>query len=365
MYKNLEYVNVPKIALEEYKNKMTLLLNFVDNDMKLLNQKHQLIGENFENLMFENHKNHGHFMSTVFELNNSELIINTLPWVLDSYMAKGFKKDYFIYELESWMNAIDKIIGNELSKEIINNYRFMKAFVEKHKMNDIHIFLDKYPYGENDQSIKEDFVVALLEGNYKEAIKITERCVKSQSDLNNYYEKIVKYAMYDIGSMWQKGKIDVAQEHLSTSIVMRIMSYFYTIYTIENYDKGKAIITAAANEMHEVGARIIADTLELDGWDILYIGSNTPIDDLIKYIKIEEPVFIGISITMTYNLDTAKELINRIRNDIQITNLKIIIGGFALKYCNNDIDLGQDELIIDTDELLSVTRKWWHDEITI
>jgi methanogenic corrinoid protein MtbC1 len=44
--------------------------------------------------------------------------------------------------------------------------------------------------------------------------------------------------------------------------------------------KGKAVITAAPNEFYEIGAWMISDILEFDGWEVRYLGANTPVNDL-------------------------------------------------------------------------------------
>ncbi len=39
--------------------------------------------------------------------------------------------------------------------------------------------------------------------------------------------KVITFSMYDIGRLWENGDISVAQEHLATSIVIRIITYLY------------------------------------------------------------------------------------------------------------------------------------------
>ena len=48
---------------------------------------------------------------------------------------------------------------------------------------------------------------------------------------------------------------------------------------------GIVVVTTAPNEFHEIGAWMIANTLEGDGWDIHFLGSNTPKRDLLLHLK--------------------------------------------------------------------------------
>lgn len=91
----------------------------------------------------------------------------------------------------------------------------------------------------------------------------------------------------------------------------------------------KAVVTAAPNEFHEIGAWMISDMLEHAGWDVRYLGANTPADDLLDLLRSFHPKVLALSVTMPFNILKAKEIINTLRRDMELQKIMVIIGGRA------------------------------------
>jgi methanogenic corrinoid protein MtbC1 len=41
-----------------------------------------------------------------------------------------------------------------------------------------------------------------------------------------------------------------------------------------------ALVAGAEGELHSIGARMVADFLEADGWEVLFVGALSPVDAL-------------------------------------------------------------------------------------
>jgi methanogenic corrinoid protein MtbC1 len=348
----------------EYEKNIPKMTEAVNSIMTTINFNENLIGINPLSVMHENHVHHSKFMANIFKLNDYELLNNTLKWVLNSYTNRGFKSEYFQKEIDTWINVIDKTLEPNYSSEIIKIYQWMKSALDhierenKNEINDI-----KYPFDSDWQDIKNKFLNLLIKGNSSEALLFSKYIVHDRESLENFYSKVITYSLYEVGLLWEKGLISVAQEHLATSIVMRIMSFLYMNFILIENNKGKAIITASANEFHEVGARIISDILELDGWNVLYLGANTPNEELIKVINEEKPDFIGISVTMAFNINKVKELVSKIRASTDLDNMKILVGGYAFTFGGqSQKKIGADKISASIYETIETARSWWDDK---
>lgn len=156
------------------------------------------------------------------------------------------------------------------------------------------------------------------------------------------------------------GKISVVEEHLASSIVSRVLAAIYSQVFDFEYTKGKALITATANEFHEIGSRIVADSLELDGWEVDHLGVDTPIEDLLDLLTQKQPFFLGLSVAIPFNVDSAIETINRIKEKPELRDMKVLIGGKAF---NDNPGLwketGADTWCKDSNEAIKITRNWW------
>jgi len=204
----------------------------------------------------DNHRNHIDFMSTVFQFNSVELLVKTVPWVYRSYRAHGFSFDYFPLELESWKNAVKKYLDPAAAGEINAVYDWML----KHHNKMIELSAVLPDEDETFPELKDErkkFGACLLAADFRNGMKIAESILARENGQEALYLGLIKPAMYEIGRLWEQDKISIAEEHLATSMVGRILSGLYVKLPLPSPDKGKAIVTAAPNEFHELGGRIL------------------------------------------------------------------------------------------------------------
>lgn len=314
-------------AAKDYKERKSLMLKFVNEEMSKRADIFSLIGDNPLQMMYDNHENHVNFMANVFRYSLFELLVRMVPWVYRSYYHNGFLYDYFPIELKVWMEAIKKFLPKSSAEEINRTYLWL---IEKHeKMIELSQKQEEFKMSlEKKWQIKKDkFLFYLLKADLASAVKFASRFVKSSNLIENFYLKIVQPALYDIGNLWERGKISVAEEHLVTSIVNRVMASIYTNFPKTKIKtKYKAIITSSANEYHEIGGRMVADLLELDGWNVYYLGANVPNENVIKLVKNIKPKLIGISVSMAFNLEKVENLITKIR-EFKNGQIKVMVGG--------------------------------------
>jgi len=81
----------------------------------------------------------------------------------------------------------------------------------------------------------------------------------------DFFVHVVQPAMYAVGARWENGLFSVAQEHLASAMVSRIMTSVSSFGFSSAPHRGKAVISSAVNEFHEIGAWMIASCLESDG----------------------------------------------------------------------------------------------------
>lgn len=181
-------------------------------------------------------------------------------------------------------------------------------------------------------ALAQNYLDSLLKGNRNEALELVLGRVKSGVSVKEIYMDVFEPVQYEIGRLWQTNKISVAQEHYCTGATQLVMSQLYPyLFTGERKNR-KMITTCVSGELHEMGARMLTDFFEMDGWDTHYLGANMPIDSLIRYIEDIQPQCLAISATMTFHVNEVEEMIRRIRNAPEVSpDLKIMVGGYPFK----------------------------------
>ena len=205
----------------------------------------------------------------------------------------------------------------------------------------------------------------LLQGDFHTCSAITMEIVKSPAELTAFYLQALQPCMVEIGNLWESGAISVAQEHLATALVYRMTSQLYTQYVMGNPSKGSAVITATGNELHDMGARFVADLLEMDGWLVVYLGANTPRKDLIRMLRSIKPDLLGLSVVMPYNLEEAELAIAEIRKDAGLQKIRIMVGGSAFLFAP-DLwrRMGADGIAPDGASAVALASSWWEERRT-
>lgn len=355
-------LNVSPEAALEFEIQGERLLKRVNELMSAREDISELLGMNPLYIMYDNNSNHLRFISNVLKLNDYDLLARTLPWVYKTYTSRNFSEDFFPEVLKTWMEAIREHLTSESSEQIIKVY---EAMLSSHDLSvktseDALIGMN---VDEQWKAIEQKVVLALLKGSYRELQEIALGTIKDTRSLSDFYLKVVQPAMYEIGSLWQTGEISVAEEHLATSLMNRLMASTYSmIDTVPSHPRRKAVVLSSQNEYHELGARILADLLELNGWNVSYLGANTPVSEVLKHLKKTIPFLLAISVTMSFNLDHTKKLIQSVRFDSDFKGMKIMVGGLVI---NESEDLwkrlGADGTASSAAEAVEMAKRWWEE----
>jgi methanogenic corrinoid protein MtbC1 len=175
--------------------------------------------------------------------------------------------------------------------------------------------------------IANEYLEDLLQGRKKEAEACVRNAFYGGMDLTDLYLGVFQKAQYELGRRWQEGLISVAQEHYVTEITLQLMAQLYAELKPLKEHRANLVVTSVGNEMHEIGARMLADLLEADGWSVSFLGPNTPHPDIISISKQRQAKMILVSVTMAYNVRRARALIKYIRGDPELRGVKILVGG--------------------------------------
>jgi methanogenic corrinoid protein MtbC1 len=165
----------------------------------------------------------------------------------------------------------------------------------------------------------------------------------------------------NFGEAWAQGKISVTQEHRASAIVGRVISSLNERFIRPTLSKGRAIVTTLAYERHELGAWVLADMLEHDGWGVHYLGANatetTIFDALLRF----KPHLLALSITMYLSVEFARQIISRIRESEIIMPPAVLVGGFAVN-SRPAIwkEIGAHGYAEDVEKALIFANSWWN-----
>ncbi|MET9392997.1 cobalamin-dependent protein [Streptomyces sp. NPDC006624] len=131
-----------------------------------------------------------------------------------------------------------------------------------------------------------------------------------------------------VGAEWAADRITVAQEHAATAINERAvaaLAHRTPDGTGRSPRRGRVTIACIDGEWHAFPARLVAETLRLRGWQIDYLGAQTPTPHLIAHLHRTNPDAVLLSSSIPTHLPAAHSAITA----CQAIGTPVMAGGRA------------------------------------
>ena len=176
---------------------------------------------------------------------------------------------------------------------------------------------------------RERYGEALVLGEPVLAHAVIEQALGRGMSRAEIYLEVLTPSQIRLGEMWHEGSINVAQEHLATTITMDMMDYLRQGMTARSGLGVRAVVTPVEGDQHTIGARMIADFLAMDGWEVFFLGNGTPAEDLAEFVRQRNADLVALSSTLPEFLSNAVTAAEAIR-EANSPPPKILLGGKAL-----------------------------------
>lgn len=203
--------------------------------------------------------------------------------------------------------------------------------------------------------LRQRYLRAQLAGNRREAVRIVlEDGFARGCSVTDLQTEVIRAAQQQIGILWQRNEVSIAQEHMATAISQLTLAALFERAAFRPRLEKSVVIACVEGELHDLPARFVADLLELEGFDVRFVGANVPHDHLVTLVQGTPPDVIGLSVTMSFNLGSARTAISRLR-DAGFS--KIFIGGHATTWSRGAlVEAGATVCSGDPQELIASAR---------
>jgi len=267
---------------------------------------------------------------------------------------------YSLNDIESSL----RILSNELKKNasdglasIIEDYVMRGIAQLKDAPDEIRPFIDA---DLTEDEPARNYLQFLLQGSKAEALQYIRSLTDGGHDIHDVYIGVFEKTQKEIGRLWQQGLLSTAKEHYCTAVTQLALAQLYpTILEkrMEIKKRPKGVVACVEGELHEFGARMIADFHEMEGWDIQYLGANTPSREVQQTVRSDPPDVLFISATMLFNIRKVISIIEGIDCGTKERNTKILVGGHPF---NVDLNLwkkvGADGYAANANQSVVVSR---------
>ena len=113
-------------------------------------------------------------------------------------------------------------------------------------------------------------------------------------------ERIIPFVS-KIGCAWHDGELQIFQEHFATRLIGQFIEEHWQLINASN--TGPTIILSSHPlEKHTLGFHLVASILVLEGYTVVLLGNNTPIDEIVACA--EQTKALAIALTFSITMDS-------------------------------------------------------------
>lgn len=248
--------------------------------------------------------------------------------------AKKVKSDQYLYlvksvwdskkstskqEIVKYLGKASEVIKDDIPVEYRDNPKVLSVLASFNPK-------DIKKREESTKKSKEQLYKKLTEGNIEECVKIYQNYTKNFNPAD-FFDKILKPVMYDVGEDWANNKISIATEHVASNIAQTLVKIIMDgVKTSAN--KKKILICVPVGEEHHLGCDVLETYLSIKGFKIYNMGTSLPAESIISFIENNKPDMVFISITLPDNISAGQRLVRKINEE---HNIPILIGGYAMQ----------------------------------
>lgn len=174
--------------------------------------------------------------------------------------------------------------------------------------------------------LRDAYCKAALRGDRATALRLLLDALSSGVPIANVYRNVLVAAQRAFGELWADARITVAEEHAASAVTQTVLGRLYgEIHG--RHDAGRALIAGVEGELHTLPAQLAADLLEMEGWDVTFLGTHVPTASLLAALEAAPFDVLGLSVTLPTNALSTLELARAVR--ARHPQLPIVIGGRA------------------------------------
>ena len=178
------------------------------------------------------------------------------------------------------------------------------------------------------------------------ALSVVDRAMRLGWSVDDVRFELITPALHEVGLRWERGQIGVGEEHLATSICEWLLFTLAGRVRRPPGTGGRALVGCSENELHSLGARVVAHVLAEQGWKVLFLGAATPTSTWPEIVRSRRPDIAVLTTTTRAALDAVGPAVRAIKTSRP--ECRTVVGGQAYWEVETEAaDVGADLLALE------------------
>ena len=161
---------------------------------------------------------------------------------------------------------------------------------------------------------------------------VLERAAVTQG-VPAFLEDVAVPVVERIGHGWAEGTVSVAQEHMATAVLRRILSWLMGVFEVHGVARQAVVakqllVATPPTQVHELGALLVAVSAAAEGWRVSYLGAELPAGEIIAAARDTGADAVALSIVYDLGEPSLLPALQEVRDGLA-EHVPLIVGGAA------------------------------------
>jgi len=180
-------------------------------------------------------------------------------------------------------------------------------------------------------AIIEELYQAILTGDNKGAMAITQRGLDEGADLQALIDGGMIPAMAEVGRRFEEEEYFVPELLLSARAMKAALGILRPLLSDSGVEPvGCVVMGTVQGDLHDIGKNLVAAMLEGAGFEIVDLGSDVSPAQFVEAVRDSKANLVGLSALLTVTMPSMKAIIEELEKAGLRDGVKVLVGGAPL-----------------------------------
>ena len=180
-----------------------------------------------------------------------------------------------------------------------------------------------------DDELLRPIIEAVFEGDEDDVVESIQDALDAGKDPLSLIDDALMAGMAIVSKLYDDGVLYLPDVIISAHAMTDGIEYCKERSRVQHESKGKVVSYVVEGDIHDIGKKIITVLLKANGYEVIDLGRDVPVSEVIDTVKREKPMMITGSALMTTTMYSFMEVNDRLHeNGISIP---FVCGGGAVK----------------------------------
>ena len=181
------------------------------------------------------------------------------------------------------------------------------------------------------QEIMEGLKQAVLDFEPDEAVEMAKKAIDNGIDPVEAIKKGVGKALSIVGKKYEEGELFIihlaAAGEAGSRAINEVLKPEIEARGEKAPSRGKIVIGTVSGDIHEIGKTIVSAMLLANGFEVIDLGKDVPVDTFVDKVRDESPHILGLSALLSTTIPVQRDVIEALKKEGLRDRVKVMVGG--------------------------------------